>query len=332
MEWVSCNLCQGSDFEFLFKAKEKELNTGEYFNLVKCKSCGLVFVNPRPDEKEMKKYFLRNMWPRIGKNIQPEKATVSGENWKKVMGFRARPILKYRKRGKILDFGCGEGYFLKYMAEIGWEVFGLEPEEKAARYARDILGLNDISTLPLEGNRYPEKFFDVINLNHVLEHLYNPSDILKRLKSILKDDGLLVITVPNFGGFEAKLFKGDWFALMVPSHLYQFAPLTLKGIAERQNYRVLEIRHISSEGGDYSGYSESIRYFLRKYKLYPSRGSLSDLVVLKKNSISRLQRKKFWVEMIHRFENVPYGILAFFADRLSSGNSINLCAVKKGIK
>lgn len=117
MEYVRCNLCAGDETTLLFLAKDIDWNTGDSFRLVKCNRCGLVYINPRPDNEEMKKYYPPASWPRATANIDPDRAEIHWEPWRKIMELRAKPILIYKWRGKILDVGCGDSLFRPFYSE-----------------------------------------------------------------------------------------------------------------------------------------------------------------------------------------------------------------------
>jgi SAM-dependent methyltransferase len=324
MEYVRCNLCAGDETTLLFLAKDRDWNTGDSFRLVRCNRCGLVYINPRPDNEEMKKYYPPANWPRATANIDPDRAEIHWEPWRKIMELRAKPILIYKKRGKILDVGCGDGFFLKYMKELGWDVYGVEPGESASRYARDILGLNVFSG-NLEESPYPDNFFDVINLYAVFEHLPNPSGALIKIRQILQDWGLLVITVPNFTGFESKIFRTRWVALKAPEHLYHFSPPTLKKIIEKANFKALKIKHISGERKCTMGYSESLRYILADHGYFPPK----KYEAISQGEKCPSERKKvLWKEIIHFVERMCFKTMGHVASKFRQGGTLIVWAKK----
>lgn len=185
MEYVSCDLCGADDTKLLFKAKERDWGTGEFFNIVCCNKCGLVYLNPRPDKDEIKKYYPLETWPRAKEKIDFEAATINNQPWRKIMKLRTARLLKYIENGRILDVGCGDGFFLKYLEERGCEVYGVEPGEVASKYAREILKLN-VFTGNLKDTGYQDNQFDAVSMYAVFEHLPNPYETLMEIKRILK--------------------------------------------------------------------------------------------------------------------------------------------------
>jgi SAM-dependent methyltransferase len=151
-------------------------------------------------------------------------------------------LTKYAPDNKIrmLEMGAGLGYTLKTAKEKGWEVFGTEISPFAVRYAKEKLGL-EIFNGGLDEAKFPEEFFDLIVMTHVLEHLTNPYKYLERVFSILKKSGSLYVVVPNIGSFKAWLKSEKWPHLAPGLHLYHFCPRTLKEIVKKAGFRVIHI-------------------------------------------------------------------------------------------
>lgn len=237
MEHVKCDLCGSDDASLLFAARDINLSKKGLFNIVRCKKCGLVYVNPRPTKQEIGKFYPDTYFP------CPADAR---EAMDKYQYERLGKIKKIKKTGKILDVGCGAGYFLAVAKENGWDTRGVEVSKIAADYAKKKFSL-DIFVGELRNATCPDEYFDVVTLWHVLAHLPNPSETLAEVNRVLKKNGLLVLTVPNISGFQAKIFKEFWFHLDVPRHLYFFEPNTLKQMLRKNGFKILKVNHFSSE-------------------------------------------------------------------------------------
>jgi predicted SAM-dependent methyltransferase len=127
------------------------------------------------------------------------------------------------------------------MRELGWQVKGIEPNKKAASWARDNLGL-DIECCYFDDFECSEKF-DVIQMRMVLEHLTSPSKAIERAASMLKKGGELVIIIPDFSGFESSIYKKYHYGLQVPCHLYHFTPKTIKSYLKKYGFKVRYLIH-----------------------------------------------------------------------------------------
>ncbi len=126
-------------------------------------------------------------------------------------------------QGKLLDIGTGTGEFLLAAKEKGWEVCGVEPNfsarEKAKSKGLDLyVSLEELS---------PQQV-DVITLWHVLEHIPNMEDTLKKIEGLLRPNGILLVAVPNFQSYDAQYYKEYWAAYDVPRHLWHFSPSSMK--------------------------------------------------------------------------------------------------------
>ncbi|WP_298762890.1 class I SAM-dependent methyltransferase [uncultured Polaribacter sp.] len=118
----------------------------------------------------------------------------------------------------VLDVGAGTGDFLQFCNANQWSVSGIEPSDNARAIA------NKKSIVLKENlNDLADEKFDVITLWHVLEHVENLADYIKNLKVLLKPNGRIVIAVPNFKSYDAKLYKEYWAAFDVPRHLWHFS-------------------------------------------------------------------------------------------------------------
>ena len=130
-------------------------------------------------------------------------------------------ILKEKSKGKLLDIGAGTGDFLNAASRY-YEVNGVEPSEIARENAkRKNLELH--STLSEISDTY-----DVISMWHVLEHVPDLDHQIEEFHRLLKDDGILVIAVPNFKSKDAEIYKEHWAAFDVPRHLWHFSKIGIQ--------------------------------------------------------------------------------------------------------
>jgi SAM-dependent methyltransferase len=247
---------------------------GKRFTVVQCQDCGLQYVNPRPTASAMKAYYppayysgdqprqlkrIDHLSRRVKRCIRqailedfygyPSSCRSSlllcrkGLLWPVWMlrMIRGRDLLPYIGRGKLLDVGCGLGVNLKTFKDQGWDVSGVEIDSAAADQARARVG-DCISVGTIEEAKLEPESFDVIVFNHSLEHMFNPGDALRCALRLLKSHGMVVITVPNAGGLEAKLFGPYWIGFDLPRHLFHFDRRTLPALLKRTGFRTTRIR------------------------------------------------------------------------------------------
>ncbi len=206
----------------------KELFTAESYSVCRCISCGQVYIKGIDltiikEKYNEKDYFAErndyiNRWDEFSRLFQ------------KIID----KIIKFKPQGRLLDVGCSVGIFLDVAQKNGYTVKGVEVSTWASEFARQ-KGFDVVTGGLLEAS-YPEKGFDVIILNHVLEHLPKPIEILSEAKRILKDDGLLVIGVPNFGSSMAAIKKGKWASLQPDQHIWQFTHASLLRVLSESGF------------------------------------------------------------------------------------------------
>ena len=143
--------------------------------------------------------------------------------------------------GRLLEVGCASGAFLHQMAGQGWQVEGIEFSEKAAK-AAESLGYR-VHKGPLETARAPREPVDLIVGWMVLEHLHDPIGNLIKLREWAKPDTWLVLSVPNAGSLEFRLFKEKWYGLHLPNHLHHFTLATLNLVLRSSGWTLKDIHH-----------------------------------------------------------------------------------------
>jgi SAM-dependent methyltransferase len=276
MESVTCDLCHSDQSEVVTRQQDLLLEvTNDEFTIVKCCRCGLVYLNPRPSKELLSSYYPTVYYPPVQANVrtqfqqQARKVSAQIKRWvledyygypstvsagwsrivrrillwpdKVLREFKGRHPLPWRGEGKVLDVGCGSGGHLKTLKDQGWEPHGIEISEVAAAHARELVTGN-IHTGTLESAPFPPQSFDLILMSHSLEHLPSPVSALRLVHRLLKDDGLLVVTVPNVDSLEFKLFGRWWFPLDPPRHFYHFDRHSLSGIFAQAGFRLQRVR------------------------------------------------------------------------------------------
>jgi SAM-dependent methyltransferase len=247
MEHVNCILCNHDDTRDLFRKRDKFGTTGDEFTVVECRNCGLAYVNPRPSQEEMGKFYPETYsWK---ENIETGSSLVrllkrfeKGYRYHLLKGEVSKVERHGAKRtGKVLDIGCGAGDRLDVFRSRGFEPAGVETSD-AAGYARKHLKLNVLKG-DLFAARFPVDSFDVVTLYHVLEHTHDPQKVCEEVHRILRKEGLLVIEVPNRESFQYKLFGGRWAAVDVPRDLYYFGTGTLTSLLTKAGFQILTVDH-----------------------------------------------------------------------------------------
>jgi 2-polyprenyl-3-methyl-5-hydroxy-6-metoxy-1,4-benzoquinol methylase len=190
------------------------LRPAKPLRLVTCESCGVSwsFI---PEEIDATNLYTDETY-----SLVDNRKSV----FERIIFYEAGRVLrlarKLRPRGsRLLDFGCGKGQFLVVARERKWEGFGIETEPSRAAFATEKYGVKALCET-YTGGRIEEKDSDLITLNHVLEHLPQPMQLLRLLVgNNLKSDGLLYIEVPRLDSWQAAIAGSHWMHLDIPRHL-----------------------------------------------------------------------------------------------------------------
>jgi SAM-dependent methyltransferase len=144
------------------------------------------------------------------------------------------------KTGRLLDMGCGNGNFLAAARDAGFEVTGIEPDQRATQFAREHYGVKNIfAGVPQDFVReHPDETFDVVTFFEVLEHQEDPQSFLETAKSLLTADGCIALSVPNRNRWQPSVDTLDY----PPNHLTRWSPKALRNFLERNEFEVLSIR------------------------------------------------------------------------------------------
>lgn len=234
----NCPICDNNSFLEFMRIKDFFLSKEE-FTIHECKQCGFRFVNPRPQPESLQKYYLSEDY-------------VSHSNTKKglinkVYHFfrnfnlanKYNIVSSNKIKGNILDIGCATAAFLKYCKDKNWEVAGVEPNEDARKFAKNINGIEVVSEENLKN--FNSNSFDIITMWHVLEHVADLHSHLTEIKRLIKNDGTVFIAVPNHLSYDAIKYKNFWAAWDVPRHLYHFTQDSMKNLIEKYDFYISKI-------------------------------------------------------------------------------------------
>lgn len=215
------------------------------YEIINCRSCGFIHINPLPSKEELLRIYKEEYYS----NEKPqfiERQIEDIEWWNIVFDdrydFFEENLPKSNRR--ILDIGCGPGFFLKRGKERSWQGIGVEPSTQAAEYAQS-LGVK-VTNCFLDEFDIEENMgkFDVIHLSEVLEHVPDPVNICKNSYNLLSDGGIICAVVPNdYNPFQKALreklaFEPYWLA--PPHHINYFTFDSLQTLLERVGFKVLK--------------------------------------------------------------------------------------------
>jgi len=159
---------------------------------------------------------------------------------------RVRFFRRMRRSGRVLDVGCGQGYFLLRCRDLGYDVEGFDVSTEAASYVRDVLGI-PVRTGSFESAPFEEGAYDVVTMWHVLEHTADPRVYLDRAHRLLSPEGVLVVDVPNYRGTDARIKRADWEGWDLPYHFFHFTKTTLDALLAAHGFTVVRRKDYHSE-------------------------------------------------------------------------------------
>jgi SAM-dependent methyltransferase len=245
-----CPICDNKEYYSLFSARSQEESSQSTYQIISCTNCGLSRTYPEPDGTELTDLYSLGLY---GKSSIPSLADRLN-NW--LQSERLRYLKSFHKPGSLLDVGCGKGRFLSSVKTLGWQAVGFEPVDSRREWAESHYGVQ-VYLGELDDLRLPNRYFDVITLWHSLEHVRDPGHILAQVKKKLKDEGVLIVSVPNFASVQARFGRGQWFHLDVPRHLYHFDRKSLNVLLRKEGFEAISINTWSLEY-NILGFAETI--------------------------------------------------------------------------
>lgn len=262
-----CAVCGGEAFrEFLCTREDGALA------LIECVDCGLGVIDPLPTKETLEQTWtpLYNCYwqqadmvevharllVRLRRRLEqvtyaalagpPGSTGWLGQVVAKLFGTRLASPPQHVPGGTILDVGCGNGFFLKYMRQAGWAAAGIELSPLAAAHARAAgfqVEIGDFCT----GTPFSSGSFDVVRLSHVLEHLRDPAAAIVEAHRLTREDlGLVIVALPNFSSLQRRMWGPSWTGLDLPRHLYHFTPTAVARLLVRQGLVVEQIGFYSA--------------------------------------------------------------------------------------
>lgn len=241
---MTCKLCNSTQTKKLFESNNihgRFILSSDTFQVYKCSNCGVMFLDDiEVNSSYYSKYYFPEYYETKFHNAFINKIINLIINISII--FKENQILRNyhniaNNKLKILDIGCGNGEFLSRISNTKFEKFGIEINAEGYELCK---GKNlKVFNKELKDLKFQDNFFDVVTLWHVIEHLENPIDTIKSVKRVLKEDGILVIAVPNTDSLGFKYGQNFWFHLDSPRHLMLFNKKSLKYLLNNAGFRII---------------------------------------------------------------------------------------------
>lgn len=215
---VACPICTEKQWIAVGSSKDHTAS-GQEFKITSCGHCGFYATNPRPTIQDIGRYYIAPNYVSHNNQTRNVKDRVYRAVRKLTIRSKHKLIAGLKPNGRVLDLGCGTGEFLAYLKSKGYLVQGVEPGLTAREQA---IANHALEVVPELGQVPGQEQFQVITLWHVLEHVHDLHETLKRLYARLSPGGFLIIAVPDRNSWDAQHYAMGWAAYDVPRHLSHF--------------------------------------------------------------------------------------------------------------
>ncbi|MBA3705223.1 MAG: class I SAM-dependent methyltransferase [Bacteroidetes bacterium] len=288
LEHNYCLICHSKDL--------KSLETYNKSFLCKCNSCGFVFSKKIPTTEELESYYQ-------GYGINSYLSPITVKRYHELLD----EFEPFRKTNKLLDVGCGIGFFLDEAKKRGWEIYGTELSDKAYTICAE-KGIRIKKGL-LDPTNYKPGMFDIITSFEVIEHINNPENELKNFNTILRDEGLVYITTPNFNSILRYHLKAKYNIISYPEHLSYYTPKTLTKAFKLSGFKKIKV--------------ETTGISLTRFKT--SKGSSDQKIISSKSDDEKIRNKVEKQKHLQLAKKILNSILTV----LGKGDSLKGWFIKK---
>lgn len=248
-ETVTCPVCNAIDYSIIYPSSYEQGASNEQLveayrsssdlalteQLVSCKECTLVYLNPRVKEEIIVDGYKTAVDP-VFINLNKHRIDTFTRCLSHIMKTHN---IDPKNQNKVLDIGCAGGAFPKAANDLGFDVVGVEPSAWLSEEARKLYGL-DIRTGILSEQQFETESFDLVTLWDVIEHLTDPMREVKYIRSLLKEKGRLIVNFPDYSSVARKLMGKKW-PMLLNVHLFYFTPVTLERLLTAAGFRVVGV-------------------------------------------------------------------------------------------
>ncbi len=242
-EHVSCVVCGTDD---AVKIAEDSVG-GDIFNIVRCRKCGFIFVDPRRIDINSSAYFMEDISEYHKKHLGYFKKNVFHD----VLGR----ISEVTNGKDLLDVGAGLGYFLYLCKKNGFNACGVEPSPSFAEYAVKKYDV-DVKNGFLERADFQGRKFDVLVMMDVIEHVLNLDGLIEESKKVIKDNGFIVLRFPNAVQHKLKekfarplyrFYRKSLWCSEVGGHINFFSDVTINLFLIKHGFEVISVTNSRTE-------------------------------------------------------------------------------------
>lgn len=286
-ETVDCLLCQSGSFKDLAPEGIRDTDGSEYlqeplrsmrFQLVSCSRCDTVYLRQRPRQSEIGAFYAGEY--HCYKSFK-QRGALMATLAKFLAASKVKMIKNLMPSGysTVLDYGCGSGTWIELMKMAGapFDMIGTDVVEEPIKLARK-LGIEAfVANEDDLKDKLGDKKVGLVHMNHVIEHLPDPVNVLKKLKDVLVDGGVIYGQTPNIDSADCRIFGQYWVQWHIPRHLVLYTPETLRKHASAAGLEIVFIKNSLSSATNWansilkqSAMKAGREYHLSSHPLYPA--------------------------------------------------------------
>jgi len=230
-----CPICKSKKQNIFLKSRDYSVSKKD-FTIVKCIDCMFLFTNPRPEERDMGDYYISDNYISHTNNKKGLFNYLYQIVRKHAIVTKTKLLINTSATKNHLDIGCGTGEFINSCVKRNINCIGIEPSRIAREKAINNYKLNVKADTDL--NQFKNNSFDSVSMWHVLEHIYDINNTISSLKNIIREEGTLIVAVPNHKSLDAKIYKKYWAAWDLPIHLNHFSPITINRLLKNNGFEL----------------------------------------------------------------------------------------------
>lgn len=245
---ISCPVCDSNQTKFMGwrGGRAHHAGAGVETAIVRCLDCSHQYPNPMPFPTSG---GLDDLYVNADEYFRGHSVDA-----KKELGIRLLTQFeeKLGRKGRFLDVGCAAGEFLWAAKELGWEYEGVDPSTEFIRIGKEKLDVEGKACI-LQDAEFADDYFDAVTMSSVLEHIYDPYDLLVEIRRVLRPGGYFWFDAPNedglymrAGNFYMKLQRRDWVVSLAPTfppfHVQGFNPESLKFLTDRVGFEIESLK------------------------------------------------------------------------------------------
>ncbi len=236
---MRCPVCGGKNLK-KFSVNTRDIKQSKNLVLLKCRKCEVIFAENFHEDRSN---IYGETYAAWGNIYDAKKENQIARAKQEAFKNQIKHILKLLNDSnvKALDVGAGNGYLMECLEELKFEVWGTEISFHSAGICEKKFP-GKIHFGKLEKANYPAKFFDVVFLTDVLEHISDPKETMKEIGRILKDNGYVFIISPNYSSITRKIMGGYWFQYKY-EHIFYYNKKSLAYLLNSSGFRLLEFKN-----------------------------------------------------------------------------------------